>query len=305
MEITAHINHEKIIELLESHLINFENDGGLKKVYQQLINYSQGILNKNKISFTSIDNLNSNYKEIISNPNIIELATTIASDLPIFIKSDKENAKTIMVCAMDPLPPEPNKKNIKNKIFTDWEKRGFNLNNDIGFWAPFSLIDQGMGPNNVFFKELKSEYNLYVTDIYKIFFYIDKGNNHFAKSNSIKEYKNLTIHGKILTGEIEIIKPHFIITLGNDARNALLKINNEIAGSEKQKADKWDENNEIQKYKFNETTILSSPHISGSANGAKKHILKNSIYKNITDVNNLIEVQKLARIILYTASFKI
>jgi hypothetical protein len=93
--------------------------------------------------------------------------------------------------------------------------------------------------------------------------------------------------------------------LGNDARNALLKINNEIAGSEKQKADKWDENNEIQKYKFNETTILSSPHISGSANGAKKHILKNSIYKKITDVNNLIEVQKLARIILYTASFKI
>jgi hypothetical protein len=66
MEITAHINHDKIIELLESHLINFENDGGLKKVYQQLINYSQGILNKNKISFTSIDNLNSSYKEIIS-----------------------------------------------------------------------------------------------------------------------------------------------------------------------------------------------------------------------------------------------
>ena len=223
MEISEHINHGKLLELLEAHLIKFENDGGLKKVYQQLINYSQGILNKNQISYTPIENLNSNYREIISNLNLVELATTMASDLPVFIKSDKENAKTIMVCAMDPLPPEPNKKNINNIIFTDWKKRGFDLNKDIGFWAPFSLIEKGNDPNYVFFRELKSEYNLYITDIYKVFFYIDKGNDHFTKSNSIKEYKNLKNHGEILEGEIEIIKPYFIIVCRQTKVDFLLR----------------------------------------------------------------------------------
>ena len=305
MEITEHQNHEQLVELLQELLVNFENDGGLKNIYQQLINFSKGKISKNEIGFTSIENLNLKYRSIINNTSVVGSATTMASDLPIFIKSDKKNAKTIMVCAMDPLPPVPNQKNINNIIFTDWKKRGFDLNNNIGFWAPFSLIDEGNGPNYVFFRELKLEYNLYITDIYKVFFYIDKGNDHFAKSNSIREYKNLKNHGEILKREVDLIKPHFIITLGNDARNALLEINNETAGTEKQKVKKWDDNNELQKYKFNETTIISSPHISGSANGAKKHILKNEKYKNITDVNNLIEVQKLARIILHTASFKI
>jgi hypothetical protein len=37
----------------------------------------------------------------------VEKITISSSDFPIFIKSQSQNAKTIMLCAMGPLPPRP------------------------------------------------------------------------------------------------------------------------------------------------------------------------------------------------------
>jgi hypothetical protein len=304
MEISEHKAHDSIINLLHENFINYE-DGGLKKVYQQLMDYSKDPIDKTKIGFTSISNIK--YLEEIKKLPEFKKITTIASDLPVYIKSQKDNAETIMICAMDSLPPEPNMKNtslnIKNpskpsEQFKMWNEIGFDLKSNVGFWAPFSLITNDEGPNSDFFKELIKEYNLYVTDVYKLFFYIDNGNDTFNKSNTITSYKKIENHRKILEKEIEIIKPHCIITLGNNSRNSLLKISVNKTNNVK----KWNETNDVQIYNYKsgsktssyECNIISSPHISGAANGAKSYLLNNLKYQNILEDGT----KKMAKIII-------
>lgn len=296
MEISKHKEHDRIIELLEKEFIKPDNIS-LNNVYQSLIDYSKSDVSnykifKQKIGFTSKNCLEKNYLEQI---NLHSGASTFASDLPIYIQSKKQNAKTILVCAMDSLPPEPNKKNTSNpkhEQFEVWDKIGFDLKSNVGFWGPFSLLNPDKinekDLNFIFFNELRSEYNLYVTDIYKLFFYIDEGNDEFSKSNSKPKYKIIDNHANILQKEIETIKPHCIITLGNDSRDKLLNIVNFEGNIIKN----WnildgngDKIGDFQDYTYKkdkfECKIISSPHISTSANGTKTSILNNPKYINI------------------------
>ena len=104
----------------------------------------------------------------------------------------------------------------------------------------------------------------------------------------IDKSKNLfNYEKKILMNEINLIKPKAIITLGNRSRDALLKFTH-------LKAEKWDK--DIQTYSWidKETKILSIPHISGAANGAKSKIISNLRYRKMSGSQN----EKLAKIII-------
>lgn len=220
----------------------------------------------------------------------------MAIDLPIFLKAQKETAKTLMICAMDPLPPLP------TSAF--WHDKNIQFNETVGFWAPFSLIDDwnhptgSMRTNISFFKTLLSNYNLYVTDIYKLFFRFEQSGNYIA-SNAIQEYTSLlgengrSFHGNLLAKEIELVNPCAILTLGNAARDKLLAINY-LLNNHLQPPTHWGD--DFQQYTWNNSIpLIASPHISGAANGAKAKIVSNERYKNI---NGVVQNERLANIVL-------
>lgn len=274
-----HKNHSQLECLINNYLI-VQNELGVNLVYQEIINYvnSGGAT---KINAGFISNLKEPFKSLLQLN--LKNVTTVAIDFPIYFTSKIETKKTIMVCAMDSLPPIPTS--------SFWNDKNFDFTKNIGFWAPFSLIDNWQAPvgsmktNIPFFRVLLDEYNLYITDVYKVFFRIEK-NGQLINSNTIAEYTELknqegtNIHGYILSNEIEIIKPDAIVTLGNSARNKLLHINY-LINFDLQNATGW--SNEPQMYKWqNSIPIIAIPHISGAANGAKSAILNNSNYSSIT-----------------------
>ena len=280
----------QIIELVSSSLIGNNNEE-IERVYQQLYSYS--IDQKNSIVLSDKYKLKEPYlSHILSYKDSI---TTMAIDLPVFYKSSGNNKPTIMICAMDALPPKPDS--------VHWNNKDFNFKNDIGLWAPFSIIDDWKSPtgsmksNIPFFAELLKNFNLYITDIYKLFFRCDF-KNQLINSNQISNYTELkneyqeNIHGYILSKEIEIIQPNCIVTLGNNSRNTLISIN-ENQNLHKQSLYGWKD--DLQSYHWAKSIpIISSPHISGAANGAKSKILNNIKY---SDIKAKYQNERLAMII--------
>ena len=298
MEISEHKAHDSIINLLNENFINYK-EGGLNKVYQQLIDYSKdpnGItsafesISKNNLNLEYLEGIEKVKESLKNNPPI----TNYQTDLPIYIKSRTQNAKTIMICAMDPMSVKPSSGPERNSPVEYSTDR-------VDFWVPFSLIRNDKGANADFFKELSLHYNLYITDIYKLFFYVatnewdDKNNKYkFLTSNSRPEYKKIRKHAEILEEEIKIIQPYCIITLGNNSRNTLLKTTKDKPNS----IPNW---SDIQEYNYiskddknlYQCKIISSPHISGSANEAKACLIQN--YNNIIEGST---TKKMAKIII-------
>lgn len=277
---------DNIISLLENNLI--KPTSGLENIYKNLITYfktSQKLKNvptnddiEKLQKIISFNNLNT--KDLRNEFSYLhfEDIRTIAIDFPFSLQNGIRD--TVMICAMDSFP----KNNAQNEI----EKK------TIQSWVPFSLIDNwnfqkgSAKANSTFFKVIFQKYNIYVTDIFKIFFREGPYGTD-KRSNQISRYTDdlLHIHKKILMNEINLIKPKAIITLGNRSRDALLKFTN-------LKAEKWDK--DIQTYSWidKETKILSIPHISGAANGAKSKIISNLRYRKISGSQN----EKLAKIII-------
>jgi hypothetical protein len=280
----------QIKNLLSDYLI--EPEGGLDAVYQELHAYSSGL--PSNIPYGKVWNFRAPYQTFLKSTGP-EL-TTLAVDLPAFFKSPSGVQETLMVCAMDSLPPLPES--------TFWEGRGCKQGEDVGLWVPFSLIDDWDTPggslrsNAAFFRELLSRYNLYITDIFKVFFRIGSA-GRYVVSNQIPEYTGLAhshhpnVHAHILAEEIKVMDPVGIVTLGNNARNALIGVNERNHGHH-QTVRGW--GNDLQSYRWaGKVPVIALPHISGAANGAKSSILNNPKYSGI-EAN--FQNQKLAKIVL-------
>jgi hypothetical protein len=200
-------------------------------------------------------------------------ARTIGIDFPILLSKGK-NRPVLMICAMDPLRDDSDD---VSKI------------NEISFWVPFSIINSMESKQNKptdrsnlsFFHTILETHDVYVTDIFKVFYREGQ-----KISNTQKEFKQLSVHKDILEREIKIVNPQAILTLGNEARDAICQIMD-------LKPPAWSDeiHNTTSKENFN---IIMVPHISGSARGTKSPILNNERYKAIEGTDNL----KYARIIL-------
>ena len=316
MKITLHSRHNEIVSLLENNFITY-NKGGLNQIYNELLEFSkidtepEKSKQKRNLSFTDLSNLNPSFLEKINEVNKKDTALFFATDLPVFLESThKKNAPTIMVCAMDSLPPVPLKDNQHQYTLYPHQNSKIDLRNNVGFWAPFSLVEHNNDDNAKFFKALLTQYNVYVTDVYKLFFYIDKnkinekGEHVFNKSNGLSKYRKLQSHKNILIREINIINPSCIITLGNNAGNALLNIEGkhlelwenclDFGGLQKNDTNKITASNKSIK-------IISMPHISGAANGNKSRIIENNFYKNIPGET----IDKYANILLHEIAITI
>ena len=235
----------QIIDLLEDRLIHPSD--GLAPQYAMLDKYQRGE-DLGPISWMPLESLT---------PEILNLEEVRNSgfrsiDFPVYLGKPSVQ-KTIMVCAMDPL-----------------------CNDDhpglIGGWVPFSILKQPADfrgsdrSNHAFFQPLREQFNLYITDIYKLYFKYGA-----KKSNQLSAYTKLKVHREILQEEIRIIQPDSIVTLGNAAKNALAQLlNAEQQGSHqiihRINTYQWDEN----------CRIYHLPHISGLAGGAKKKLLQDA-----------------------------
>ena len=271
-------NFRPIIELIEKKLINPKE--GIDFIYKNLSEFSLNNIPKHDLIYGKVDDIvNSPLLDLLKSYGIN--LTTISLDVPIFLKSKKENTETIMICAMDPLSPEE-----KN------DKKNNDFKNNIGFWMPFSLLEQKSSSNKAFFTLLLEECNLYITDIFKLFFRKKDNLNASKSSNKLPQFKNLSIHRELINNEIEIIKPKVIITLGNNARDNILKLNK---SDNKIIKNNWEvEPLQISKWN-NEVNIISIPHISKSANGSIAFLLR--MFPNLYQENDS-QNTKIAKIVM-------
>lgn len=234
----------EIIELLESNLINPKE--GLYSQYKALEIYGANDVDS-ETGFVSKQFLNPEFSTLIQ----VKESCNLAIDLPVYLANESSKVN-IMICAMDPLSNHCEK-------------------DKIGLWNPFSVLRKSENysgsdsSNHAFFTPLKNDFNLYITDIYKLYF-MYKG----KKSNSISSYTNLKLHRTILKQEIKIVSPQFIITLGNASKNALLGIFKDTDSSVIKSSLEGIEVYEINKL---EMKIICLPHISGLASGAKNKLL--------------------------------
>ena len=241
----------EIESMLCSELIN--SNHCIKSIYAWINEYFSkefGLINSISTQTIELNKrlLSPAYDIIRNNP-----VRTIGIDFPVLL-SKGENRPVMMVCAMDPLRNDNADKQP---------------NDEIGYWVPFSIINNPMGQtkhsekqNLSFFHTLLDTYDLYVTDIFKLFYRM--GNR---VSNTISEFRSLHIHRTILDAEIQIIKPTVILTLGNNARDAMCEILSLPRTN-------WSD--EIYRTKdLNGIDVVMVPHISGAANGFKAPILKN------------------------------
>jgi len=283
---------QKILDYLNQNLINFD----LETIYDQLIEYSHsnGKSHVNGILRTS---LRGSFQKINAefDPEVL-----LALNFPIFLESIKPKAKTLMIVAKDSIP------HIDDIYITNYKRD--NLKNEIGFATPFGVIDDWQKPtfsdieNILFFNMLVSEYNVYLTDINKIAIKLPKRANwtssNFIASDchfDIKEINNDFC--KIVSKEIEIIKPDAIITIGNEARYTLLELNENVF-QENQKILYWKDS--LQLYNWNKKLpIIASPHISSIADEEKSKILKSITNKDLVAVY---QNEILAKIILNEVS---
>ena len=263
----------EIKELLKTNVIN--PSCGIDVIYQAFDTYFNEQYNLIQNSQNQVDYQLSKFDFAADFSFLKDLSVrTIGMDFPIKLSKGK-NRPVLMICAMDPLRAENDLK-LPEENVTDW--------------VPFSVIKNPSKENKYsekenlqFFYSLLKDFDLYLTDIYKIFF--REGNKI---SNKIKAYTDLAIHREILESEINVVNPTAILTLGNGARDAICELYKIYPPT-------W--TNEIFKTNLeNGCSLVMVPHISGAANGSKAPILNNVSYHDIPGNNNT----KYANIILKT-----
>lgn len=261
----------EIKELLNTNVIN--PSCGLHMIYQAFDAYFKEQFDLPVERLEKFDYQLSKYDLVADFSFLKDLSVrTIGIDFPIKLSKGK-NRPVLMICAMDPLRAD-NDQNLPEDKLTDW--------------VPFSVIKNPYKENKYsekenlqFFYSFLNDFDLYLTDIYKVFY--REGNKI---SNKIKAYTDIAIHREILESEINVVNPAAILTLGNGARDAICQLYKIYPPT-------W--NNEIFKTNLeNGCSLVMVPHISGAANGSKAPILNNPKYASVTGVNN----GKYANIIL-------
>jgi len=261
--------HDEIKKLIEEKLI--QPQVGINTIYAALENYFHKQYDRNKEIELPVYHLTKN--DLMGSFSFLQTKNihSIGIDFPIQI-SKGLNRPVVMICALDPLR-ENNEGKENSDLITDW--------------VPFSIIKNPEKENKytelenlIFFHTLLDSFDIYVTDIYKVFF-----RENSKISNKISSYTRLSIHNEILQSEIEIIKPAAILTLGNGARDAICNLMGINAPT-------W--TNSVYKTTVHSLDLVMVPHISGAANGAKAPILNNENYSKIEGKNN----EKYARIIM-------
>ena len=198
----------KIIRLLSCELFSLSN------------NELYSLLDKS----LKTNELNIIFRDFLTSKNNLE---NLGIDLPLSFGDYSDGFNNTMVVALDP------KRNSKSNVM-------YNINPvEISIGSIFSLHTEvgKTTKKNIYWDFIsfisKSGF-VYVTDVYKIYYetknlagqiILSNKDKEFSQNNSLNQEKSpYNQNVLILEKEIEIIKPRRIITLGKDARNAVVKI---------------------------------------------------------------------------------
>lgn len=222
----------------------------------------------------SIEDLNSVYQNLLQNKSHLK---NLGIDLPLWFGSFNSTHKT-MVVALDPKRNKQENKEISvGSIFSLHTEEGKTTNKN-DYWNFISYLAQ-------------TDF-VYLTDIYKIYYETKDKNGQNIVSNKDKDFiENACYqhHKSILDDEInKIVKPNRIITLGNDAANAVKRI-------------KDIKTNEIQFQQY-EIDYLFLPHISRTVTQSIKTI--GNLYKGLGIVAQKEEIRQIGNSILNHSELK-
>ena len=183
-----------IKDLIEKYILDFDEENSIDKVY--------GKIESGEVCELSTNILKNFYKDWL------KVGKDFQIDLPFLISERKVNKKTIMIIGMDA------------------NNQGKNTPEDLVLSAPFYLqsdIGRNSRRNQYWniIEPINENYNVYLTDVYKLFFREDK-----QISNKNKYYTQNIIHATILQEEILYIKPELIVAFGKASRDICAKIFN-------------------------------------------------------------------------------
>ena len=184
-----------------------------------------------------------------SSQHVPENSYLTGVDLPFWFGDLKPKNKKIMVVGIDPLRNKAafKKANIEQDVIisTPYALHSKNARNGItkAYWA--------------FIESLSANHFVYLTDIYKTFFYVDEPKMTRSYNYFPKQQRALENQRSILLKEINFIKPDIIITLGGIA---FLK----LTSKKHIKLDKGIESNKFSSEEFDNIPILPFMHLSGS-----------------------------------------
>lgn len=251
---------ENIIKILRDNVINLD-----KKDIVNIYNYWE---NQSKdISFVK-SNCVYDKSLINAKQNIPDDSSHLGIDFPRWYGNINSNKK-IMILGIDPLRSQ--------KYF---EKLGADLKKSIVIGTPYALDNKNLKENiktsNAFINfiaKLSDKNFVYVTDIYKSFYYRKTSNNKQERSYNIY-MKNDKLNAKakeVFFKEIELINPDIIITMGKIPFKVL-------TGKDVTLTKKFTENLK----KLDNTSIPIVPLVHLSAYASIKPFLKaNGIVENI------------------------
>ena len=200
------------------------------------------------------------------NSSLFQNKTNFGVDLPIWFKNPQGKRLRIFILTMDPLRTKDEKiidKASLNSPFTIHQRKGNNY---------FPSIEK-----------LAYNYDLYITDVYKLFF--RDSDNLNSVSNENPEFIAQTIHLEILKDELSLFQPDFILCLGKHAIGGLAKLDNFQPNSSIV--------SEIQNYNFQGIPTFAIPHASGVASRWAKKFMQINGFTDFTQKNYILDATDL------------
>jgi len=198
-------------------------------------------------------------KNLISScQNIPENPWLLGIDFPIWFNTPEEKPK-IIILGIDPLRNESTFKHLEAHS----EK-------NVIIGTPYALNSARMRNGRqkdywTLINKLSKENFVYLTDVYKTFFYTNSQSKRQRSYDYYKEKNSLAEHKKLLEKEIKLIEPDLIVTFGGISYAKLMDI----------KPPKLTINVELNVAKFENIPVLPMVHLSGWEK-SKRNFLKNN-----------------------------
>jgi hypothetical protein len=234
--------NDEILSLISQYILNIDSKK-LKSIYNAFEHDDEN----DRIFKCDTGIVNDNYRTFLEKKG----TKSIQFDLPYYF--DNKKKKTIMIIGMDAKSSHTDKVVLSTPYYLQSETGKNTKKND--YWQIISMMS--------------SEYNFYLTDIYKAYFtngkLVSNKNPDYTNHRIKHENKSPNLHALILMKEIEKVRPYGIICWGDKSRKLTAKTLEIDLKAKKITED----NSDLTESSSSKIKFAASPHPSGLTR--KKH----------------------------------
>lgn len=181
--------NEKIIDLHKNQVLNLSVDQ-IKEIYQ--------VFDNGGIKEIENQHVHHVFQDFLNQPSVSKKQF----DLPFFI--DNKKKKTLMIIGMDAKAGHAGDHVVLSTPYYLQAEAGRNTNSN-DYWKIIEV--------------LSSEFNIYLTDVYKAYFVQEN-----AISNTLPSYTSHPIHKELIEKEIVVVKPDAVLCWGKEARDLVANL---------------------------------------------------------------------------------